>query len=122
MRSVDLTFRGRAWSIPADRAFQVAERVEEIVTLSEIAAWGRAPKFTKLARVYGEMLRFAGCKVSDADVYAEMMAEMKAMAGSGDKDAAQDMMAVAAVRALFDVLMDGAPETRGDDAPKANPS
>ena len=63
MNSIRLSFRGQEFSIPANRAFEAGAAVEEIVTLSEIAQWGAAPKFFKLARAFGALLRLAGCKM-----------------------------------------------------------
>lgn len=105
MRAIRLSYAGREYTIPAERAFEIGERVEDIATLSEIHSWAKAPKFFKIARCYAEMLRFAGCSVSDREVHAEMMAQIKkAGAGGGE------MMAAQAVFALIAVLMDGAPE------------
>lgn len=109
MREVVLQFRGATYTIPASRAFEVGERVEDIATLSEINEWSRAPKFHKIARCYGEMLRAAGCKVSDADVHSDMMAQIKSGATEAD-----GLIAANAVFALLAMLMDGAPEGDGD--------
>ena len=117
MANIKLMFRGDTYTIPEDRAFEAGEAVEEIVTLAELAGWGRKPKFHKLSRCFGELLRFAGCKVSDREVHAEMMAQMKRDPTS------QDSVALSAINALVAILMDGAPEADGDEpAGKKNAS
>jgi len=119
MNSISLSFKGKTYSISDDQAFQAGEVVEDIVTLPELARWGDAPKFFKLSRCFGAMLRFAGCKVSDRDVHAEMMAQVK----SGGEDQ-QELLAAQAVGALIAVLMNGAPEDDGEgevpEKPKAS--
>ena len=102
---ITLKFKGEVYTIPDDRAFEAGEAVEEIVTLPELAAWGERPRFFKLARCFGALLRFAGCKVSDRDVHDEMMGEVK----SGD-DGVDELLAAQAVGSLVAVLMNGAPE------------
>lgn len=105
MPDIVLTFRGQDYRVPDDRAFALGEVVEEIVTIAEIPALLKNPKFFTIARCYGAMLRFAGCKVSDREVHGEMMARLK----SGEPGAGQ-MAAMEAMMAIGVVLMDGAPD------------
>lgn len=111
---IAVEFKGVVYEIPDSRAFEAGEAVEDIVTLPEIAAWGENPKFFKLSRCFGALLRFAGCKVSDKEVHSEMMAQVK-RAGDGG----EELLAAQAVSALVAVLMDGAPEDDGEDAAPA---
>lgn len=98
MRAVKMQWRGKDYTIPANKAFEIGEQVEDIVTLSEVAAWGNRPKMFKLAKVYGTMLRFAGCKVADTTV----LEEITPVQGK-EQDAA-----AAAIAALVDLLLSGA--------------
>lgn len=118
MAGIVMTFRGAEYRIPEDRAFAVGEEIEDIVTLPELIAFGTAPKFHKVARCYGVMLRHAGATVSDREVYAEMMGQIASVgaAGKAGAEAAKAVMATQAVAALIAVLMDGVP-TGGDAAP-----
>lgn len=111
MREITLGWKGEAFVIPATKAFEIGERVEDIATLAEIASWERAPKFFKIARCYGEMLRFAGARVTNEEIHAEIAAQLK----SG---ARKDLVAANAVASLLAVLMDGAPESGGEANPK----
>lgn len=107
---ITLEFKGEFYKISDDQAFEAGEIVEDIVTLSDIAAWGQSPKFFKLAKCFGALLRFAGCKVSNQDVHSEMMAQVK---GAGD--GAEELLAAQAVGSLVAILMDGAPGDDGDE-------
>lgn len=128
MSRIKLKFRGKTWVIPETKAFEAGERVEEIVTLGEMAGWGAAPKFHKLARAFAELLRFAGCKVTNTEVHSAMMAEVKAIAVTMKDgvvpDEARMLVAAQAIGALSAVLMDGAPEgdLGGEDAGNATAS
>lgn len=120
MKSISLTFRGETFTVPETRAFDLGAAVEEVVTLAEMQTWGRHPKYFKIARAFGVMLRFAGCKVSDAEVKAEIDASIAAAVDGDDVsvEAVQDIFAVRAIQQLQDVLFDGAPTTGGESAPE----
>jgi len=107
MANITLTWKGKAYTIPEKKAFEVGDEIEDVLTLYELAAMGERPKFHKLAKCFGIMLRFAGCKVSDRDVHSEMMRQIKDGAG-------EDMVAANAINALMAVLLDGAPEVSGE--------
>jgi hypothetical protein len=108
MASIRLTFRGQDYVIPENRAFEAGEAVEEIVTLSELVGMRTRPRFHKLARCYGELLRYAGCRVTDREVHSEIMGGLKGREAKAEA-------AAAALNALIEVLMDGAPDDGGED-------
>jgi len=119
MKSITLQFRGATYTVPAEKAFALGAEVEEVVTFAELASWGNQPRFFKIARAFGVMLRFAGAKVSDAEVKAEIDASiLKAQADGGSEDALRELFAMQAVEQLQAVLFDGAPEGDGGDAPE----
>lgn len=105
MAEITISWAGSVYTIPASRAFQIGERVEEIATLGEILSWLQQPRFFRMARCLAEMLRFAGCTVSDAEVHAKLV-------GSIGKDKDDESFA-GAVFALVDLLMGDAPKTKG---------
>jgi hypothetical protein len=115
MVDIVMHFRGEEYRIPDDKAFKIGEQVEEIVTIAEIPRLISNPKFHVIARCYGAMLRFAGCKVSDRDVHAEMMKRLK----SGEPGAGH-LAAVEAMYLIGAVLMDGAPTDGEGEAPGKN--
>lgn len=118
MRGVRFPFKGVEYHVPAERAFALGEQIEDIVTLTEIASWGKAPKLFKLARCFAAIIRFAGGKVTNEEVHEEMMDQIKS-GGAGS-----DLIAAQAISALIAILMNGAPEGDGeaDEAPKDNAS
>jgi hypothetical protein len=118
MAGIVMNFREKEYRIPEEKAFAVGEEVEDIVSLSELMSWGKEPRFHKIARCYGVMLRAAGAKVSDREVHTDMMDQIKAFGAAGaDAEAvAGSIVAAQAVGALIAVLMDGAP-AGGDAAP-----
>ncbi len=114
-RAINITFKGKTFSIPAYKAFEVGEAVENIATLADMARWQSNPRFHAIARCYGIMLRFAGAKVSDSDVHSEMMDQIKAMRADGAAPNVANLFHLQAIQSLMEVLMDGMPdEMRGD--------
>lgn len=125
MASIKLSFKGETYTIPEDQAFEAAEVVEEVMTIPQIVAMQENPRFTKIARCFGAMLRFAGVKVSDREVHQEMMREIASLDSDADQEQGKEMLAAQAVASLLAVLMDGAPEgdgTEGGDAGKTKAS
>ncbi len=124
MKAIRLKFRGEEFLIPATQAFEIGAQVEDIVTLGEIASWGAKVPFFKVARCFGAMLRFAGCKATDAEVFQDMMDSI-AKFGRANKGGAADVMdvpALAAVSALTSCLMGGAPLTEEAEETPEKPS
>lgn len=108
MNIIKIEWKGETLTINEDEAFEVGERIEEILTLSELAEMGGKPKFYKLARCYSEMVNFAGGHTTPREIHSEMMAQIK-----GDNDGGELMIAEA-IASLIAILMDGAPEGDGE--------
>lgn len=115
MASITLNFKGETFTIEENRAFEAAEAVEDVMTIPQIVAMQDNPKFTKIAKCFGAMLRFAGAKVSDADVHKEMMREISSLEANEDASQAEEILATRALGALLEVLMDGAPEAESGE-------
>lgn len=109
MGDIVLTFKGKEFRLPENRAFEAGEAIEEIAPLAEVTTWGKRPKFFKLARCFAELLRMCGEKVTDKEVHAEMMAGFKDGNPGGY---------LSAMMVLIEILMDGAPETKGEPSGK----
>lgn len=109
MPDIVIAFKGDEFVIPESRAFEIGERVEEIASLPEVLSWAKTPKFFKMARCIGVMLRAAGGRMTDKQVHAQMMADFQ----SGHPAAY-----FAALASLVAVLMDGAPQGKGGDEPE----
>jgi hypothetical protein len=112
MKAIKIEWKGETLTINETEAFDVGERIEEIVTLAELAEMGNKPKFHKLARCYAEMINFAGGNTTPREIHSEMMGQMK-----GDHDGGELMIAEA-IASLISILMDGAPESDGEESGK----
>jgi hypothetical protein len=109
MADIVIAFNGEEFTIPEIRAFEIGERVEDIASLPEVLSWAKTPKFFKMARCIGVMLRAAGGRMTDKDVHKQMMADF----GAGNPSAY-----FAALSSLVAVLMDGAPPNTGGGEPE----
>lgn len=82
MRGFDdviFTWNGESYSIPANKVLGAIARVEDIITLHELQRYSKkeSTPLAKLSMAYGVLLRYAGCRVSDVEIY-------EAMFGSGN--------------------------------------
>lgn len=110
MADIVLKWRGQEYRIPDSRAFEAGAAVEEVVTLSDLQSFATRPRFFVIARAMGALLRFAGVKVSDAEVKREIDASiLKASKAGADAEAAKEAFAVNAISQLMQVLFEGAP-------------
>ena len=117
MADIVLKWKGKEYRISDAKAFEAGAALEEVVTLAELQSFGVRPKFFTLARAMGVLLRFAGVKVSDREVKAEIDASITRAAGQGiDEADAKEVFAVSAIQQLVAVLFDGAPSD-GDGEP-----
>ena len=91
-REVNLGWAGEDYKITP--TMRLLNQIEQDISLSELAyrmSTGKVP-MSQLAVVIGTMLRSAGAKASDEEVYQELM--------TGDMDAVQSM-ATAVMEAVF---------------------
>jgi hypothetical protein len=105
---IELEWKGKSYVIREEQAFALGEELEDIVTITELAAMGDKPKFYKLSRAYAAIITFAGGHATPAEVHGAIMDGVKA----GESAGADVVMTV--VNTLISILMDGAPD--GDDA------
>lgn len=116
-RDVVLRWKGQEYRIPENRAFEAGAELEEVVTLAELQSFGNRPKFFKIARAMGVLLRFAGAKVSDAEIKREIDASINRVVAQGDatEGEAKEIYAVTAISQLVEVLFDGAAAADGGE-------
>jgi len=84
-KDIELEWRGSKLTIPANRVMGAIALIEESITLKEIFEAGAKGKvkLSKISAAYGSVLRYAGAKVDDEEVYAGMFAgESSAAAAS----------------------------------------
>jgi len=69
-----LEWEEKQYTIPANRILGAIGTAEEFITLPELAAAAETGKikFSKVACAYGAVLRYAGARVTDEDVYGGM--------------------------------------------------
>ena len=71
---VTLKWEGAEYIIPSNRIMQAIARIEEIITIPELKKFedrGAQP-MVKLSMAYGSVLRFAGARVEDDEIYAAL--------------------------------------------------
>lgn len=81
---VTLTWGGVDYTIPSNKMMGAIARIEDHVTMPELQQFGQRGTIplSRLAAAFAAVLRYAGCKVSDEDVYEAMF----------DGDQAQSMV------------------------------
>ncbi|MBX9758704.1 MAG: hypothetical protein K2Y29_07985 [Beijerinckiaceae bacterium] len=75
-----MSWDGVDYSIPKDRILGAIDAVEDVVTISQIHTMLADPekiRFRKVARAFGELLRYAGAKISDEAIYEGMFSQDK---------------------------------------------
>lgn len=110
MKQINIEWQGEKFTIGEHEAFELGERLEDIVTLAELASMAEKPKFRKLARCYAEMLNFAGARVTAEKVHSHMMNEIK-----GLDESKKTLIVAEAISTLIEILMDGAPTNEEPD-------
>lgn len=74
---VKVSWKGQEAAIPANGVLRAIAKVESVITVGELGALSisGAPKpLSRIAMAYGLLLRHAGIKVDDDDIYNEMFA------------------------------------------------
>jgi hypothetical protein len=68
--SQTLMWKGETYVIPSNRMLGAIAELEEHITFTEMvrAQLGKPP-VVKISRAFGALLRYAGCKVTDDEVY-----------------------------------------------------
>jgi hypothetical protein len=108
--NLKIEWAGKEYTILASEAFEVADLVEDVITISEIPELAAKPKLTTIAKVYGIMLRFAGAEVTNEEIRLAILSQMKS--GQAEKAIADQ-----AITALLEILFDGAPVDDVEDEP-----
>jgi hypothetical protein len=76
MQDVTFTWKGEEYRVEAREVLPLIARVEEVITLGELAdasSTGKVP-IAKLSKAFAVALRYAGAKVTDEEMYAGMFA------------------------------------------------
>lgn len=73
---IRLTWRGTEYVIPAKSVLRAIAVVEDHVTMKELSEYSQNPggsKFAKLTMAYAALLKFAGAKVTEEEVYESVL-------------------------------------------------
>ncbi len=108
---VRLEWSGKEYIIRKDRVLGAIARIEDVVTMAELQRFwdrGTAP-MAKIAMAYGAVLRYAGAKVTDDEVYVGMF-------GSGGTPADS---VVTSVTHLIEMMV---PKSAREEVEKKKPS
>ena len=68
---VTLAWGKDTYEIPAELVMGLIERIEDHVTFGDLA--DNKVKFGKIAAAYGTALRYAGCRVTNEEVYRSIL-------------------------------------------------
>ncbi len=117
MKKIEIEWQGETLTIGEDQCFELAEEVEEVITLVDLSEIIKRPKLTKMARAYSVMINFAGGESTPAEVHKSMMQQLRNVP---DEDGERRIIASDALNALVMIIMGGAPE-EGVDATEKKP-
>jgi hypothetical protein len=72
--AISVSWEGKEYTIPADRVMGAIVIIEDVFVFAELVEGVQTGKLAmnKLARAYGGLLRYAGARVGDEDVYGGM--------------------------------------------------
>lgn len=75
MNDIKIEWKGAAGLIPATQVLPVVAKLEDIITIGELAeaVQKQTVPLAKLSMAYGVILRAAGIGVPDEDVYSDMV-------------------------------------------------
>lgn len=121
--NITLEWGGKQFVVPSNRVMGAIARVEEVVTLKELSEFAQAPggaKFAKLAMAYGTLLRYAGAKIEDEEIYRGLFRR------NDDQDVSSTLYAsISGLLAMMvppDVLTSGVSEEETPSGGKSTPA
>src|SRR5687767_11965225 len=109
--NVVFNWRDKEYRIPANRMLGAIARIEEVITMGNLGLQVErgTPPVAKVAQAYAAVLRYAGARVTDDDVYCGMFAE------TNPKQAV-----AAAINTLFGIMVPPSAKARFAAALEAN--
>lgn len=118
-KNFTVEWKGVKHVIPENEIFELADAVEDVVTIGELAEMGAKVKLTKIAAAYAAILRHVGVDVSGNEVWRYMLSDL----GPKGPQARQSAILVA-LESLMGILTAGMPLATdgGEDAKKTTAS
>lgn len=114
---IELTWKGVPYVIRGDdQIMRVLASVEDHLTFMELEQGRSSNKIplAKLSSAYSAVLRHAGCKVSSAEVYADMWRDGQTV--SKITEAVSGLLELMLPQSVRNAVVE--PDTKGEDAPK----
>ena len=115
---IEVEWNGDIYTIKSHRVMGAISRIEDVITMPELqvyASKGTAP-VGKLCMAFGSVLRYAGAKVKDEDVYGKLFAgEEQQQAIMMSITNIMKMMMPASVRAKLEAVQNGEAESSEDE-------
>ena len=106
-RKLKFPWNGETFFIAEDRWFEIAEEVEDFITIFDITNFQKRPKLSKLARAYSMMINFAEGEVTHNEVYRALQ---KQLGDVKNKGKAGETIAARALIALQELVLGVLPE------------
>lgn len=69
--SVEIVWKGKSYTIPPNKVLRAIAKIEDVITLQHLSNQDAVP-MAKVALAFAALLRFAGARVSDDEVYEEL--------------------------------------------------
>jgi len=70
-KPVVLSFDGQDYTVKPENVLRLIAQVEDVISIADLYGKQRTP-LAKLCQAYGIALRYAGCNVTDDDLYAKI--------------------------------------------------
>lgn len=112
---IALDWDGKTYTIPANKVMGAIARIEDVMTLGELLAYveRETAPFGKISAAYAAVLRYAGCRVTDDDVYAGIFAADK-------KPAEVQTIVITSLTTLLAMMMPKQPATADKESLPGN--
>lgn len=114
---IRLRWKGQDYVVRANRVMGALARIEDVITFGALYSHmqrGDVP-LVKLSQAYGAVLRYAGARIEDEEIYAGMFDEASRDAVMAALQALMEMMLPPAARKT------AATADAGQESPPANP-
>ena len=122
---IELAWGGTIYTIRGQRVMGALSRIEDVITMPELQAYSARGTYplAKLCSAYAAVLKYAGARVSDEDIY-----EM-AFSGEAEQEAVimgvmnlMKMMVPASARAKMEAAMSEVGSTEEPDSGNSQPA
>ena len=109
--TIALTWKNRKYFIPREKVMRARQVIENEYSLKELATHMQEgnPHLVRLSVAYGSLLRYAGARVDDEDIYDGMFSE-------------GEQLGAIAADMLLQILVPDSMKNAGGEEPQGNPT